>query len=141
MRLLSTGTIGAASSNNLSATLQAMSGQPPAAVAIYANFTYGAGGASVDAYVQTSFDGGTSSSTWVDIAQFHFTTSAAIRMFTVSRGAVTSIATPTDGALSANTAVDGFLGSHFRVKWTSSGTYTGATSLKIDLAPTKKLGA
>jgi hypothetical protein len=45
--------------------------------------------------------------------------------------AVTSIATPTDGTLADNTAVNGLLGSNLRVKLTTTGTYAGETSLVI----------
>jgi hypothetical protein len=132
MRILSTGAITAASSGNLSA-VAAVRGMLPDSLSIQANFTYGSGGTSVDAYVQTSFDGG---GTWMDIAEFSFTTSAAVKVFNLSRRtAVTTLATPTDGSLSANSAVDGFLGSQYRVKWTSVGTYGGGTSLVIDIAP------
>jgi hypothetical protein len=132
MRLLSTGTIAAASAGNLSAVATSQ-GPAPDSLAIQANFLYGSGGTTVDAYVQTSFDGG---GTWTDIANFHFTTSAARRLYNLSRlTSVTSIATPTDGSISNNTSVDGLLGSQFRVKWTTTGTYGGATSLAIDIAP------
>jgi hypothetical protein len=132
MRILSTGTITTASAGNLSAVATAQ-GPLPMSLSIQANFAYGSGGTSVDAYVQTSFDGG---ATWCDIAEFSFTTSAARRLFNLSRlTPVTSIATPSDGSLSANSVVDGFLGSQYRVKWTSVGTYGGATSLVIDIAP------
>jgi len=47
---------------------------------------------------------------------------------------VTTIATPTDGALTANTAVDGLLGVQWRVKWTTTGTYGAGTTLSIDVA-------
>ena len=46
----------------------------PESLVIQANFTYGSGGTSADAWVQTSLDGGT---TWTDIANFHFTTASA----------------------------------------------------------------
>ena len=131
MRLLSTGTIAAASAGNLSAVANAQ-GALPQNLTIHANFLYGSGGTSVDAYVQSSFDGG---SNWCDIANLHFTTSAARKVFHLQRGtSVTTQATPTDGSLASNTAVDGLLGSQYRVKWTSVGTYGGATSLAIDIA-------
>jgi hypothetical protein len=131
MRLLSTGTISTANTNLTSAVVTAQ-GPLPTSLAIYATFAYGSSGTAVDAYVQTSFDGGT---TWTDIAQFHFTTAAAKRMYNLSRSTVvSSIATPGDGALSSNTSVDGLLGSHYRVKWSSSGTYAGASSLAVDVS-------
>lgn len=135
MRILNTGTISTASSGNVTTSFSAVreksNAQFPASLTAYANFAYGSGGTSVDVYVQTSFDGG---GTWVDIANFHFTTSAGKRMYTLSASSVTSIATPTDGSLSANTSVNGFLGPIYRAKWTSVGTYGGATSLTVDLS-------
>ncbi len=100
---------------------------------IQANFTYGSGGTSVDAYVQTSADGGL---TWYDVAQFHFLTTSATKLYNLSnRTAVTAIATPTDGALASNTSVDGILGDRLRVKWSSTGTYAGGTNLTITAIP------
>jgi hypothetical protein len=96
---------------------------------LQANFVYGSGGTSVDAWIQSSADGGV---TWFDVANFHFTTSSLVKLYNLSnRTAVTSIATPTDGALSANTSVDGLLGDRLRVKWSSVGTYAGGTNLTI----------
>ena len=104
---------------------------PPRNVTVQANFAYGSGGTSVDAYLQTSLDAG---STWIDIAQFHFTTASARCIYNLS--SLTPVAaeyTPTDGTLAANTAKDGIVGPHLRVKYTSSGTYAGGTTLQIDV--------
>ena len=101
-------------------------------LAINADFAYGSGGTTVKAWVQTSLDGGV---TWMDIANFAFTTAAARRAYNLTNVAVTAIATPTDGTLADNTSVNGFLGTMFRVKYTTTGTYAGATSLKITAVP------
>lgn len=95
---------------------------------LHATFTRAGGGTTTQAYVQTSLDGGT---TWMDIACFAFATTTAKRAFHLTAAAVTSIATPGDAALTDNTAVNGFLGDQFRVKLTTVGTYTGASSLQI----------
>src|SRR5688572_33372293 len=95
---------------------------------LFANLVVAGGGTTAKAWVQTSLDGGL---TWADIANFAFTTSSAKRAYNLTNVAVTSIATPTDGTLTDNTAVDGLLGTHFRVKLTTTGTYTGATTFKI----------
>ena len=98
-------------------------------VLLQANFAYGAGGTSVDAYVQSTADGG---ATWYDVANFHFTTTAEVRLYNLrSQTPVTSIATPGSGALTANTSIDGLLGDQIRVLWTSVGTYTGASNLTV----------
>lgn len=95
---------------------------------LQAVITVAGGGTTAKAWVQTSLDGGTS---WVDIANFAFTTSTATRVYHLTAAAVTSIATPSDGTLADNTSVNGFLGDRFRVKLTTTGTYTGASSLVI----------
>ncbi len=103
---------------------------PARSVCVQATFTYGSGGTSVDAYLQTTLDGG---NTWIDIAQFHFTTASAQSVFNLSSlTAVTTQYTPTDGTLAANTAKDGILGRHFQVKVASVGTYAN-TTLRVDV--------
>lgn len=94
-------------------------------------FTYGSGGTSADAYLQTTFDGG---DTWVDVTNFHFTTASASKVVNLSSMTpVTTAVTPTDGSMTANTAQDGVLGSQFRVKYASAGTYAGGTTLKVNV--------
>jgi hypothetical protein len=80
-------------------------------LSLQANFTYGSGGTTAKAWVQTTFDQG---ATWVDIANFAFTTSSGRRLYHL---------TPV--------AVNGLLGSNLRVKLTTTGTYAGETSLVI----------
>lgn len=92
-------------------------------------FLYGAGGTAVKAYIQTSLDGGT---TWIDIMCFAFTTSAITKISKVSGEiALAANVTPGDGALTDNTILDGVIGDMLRVKYVSTGTYTGATSLAV----------
>jgi hypothetical protein len=77
----------------------------PATMTIQANFTYGSGGTSTDAYLQTSLDG---MNTWVDIAEFHFLVASARFIWTLESSLVAApvqITTPTDGAMTANTAL------------------------------------
>jgi hypothetical protein len=95
---------------------------------LQAIITVAGGGTTAKAWVQTSFDGG---ATWMDIANFAFTTSTAKRAYHLTNAAVTSIATPVDGTLADNTAVDGFHGPIYRVKLTTTGTYTGASTFVI----------
>ncbi len=103
----------------------------PRNLTIQGNFTYGSGGTSVDAYVQTSIDGGV---TWCDICNFHFTTSSARKIFNLnSQTSETTQVTPTDGSIASNSAQDGILGTMLRVKYQSSGTYGGTTTLAIDV--------
>lgn len=104
----------------------------PKNVLIQGNFTYGSGGTTADAYVQTTTDGG---ATWIDIANFHFTTSSLRKVFNLSSlTPVTTQATPSDGSLTANTAVDGLIGSQLRVKYVTTGTYAGGTVLAVTVS-------
>jgi hypothetical protein len=104
----------------------------PRNLCVQGNFTYGSGGTSADAWVQTSVDGGT---TWTDVCNFHFTTASARFLFNLSSlTPVTTEYTPTDGTLAANTAKDGIVGSRLRVKYTTVGTYAGGTALAVDVA-------
>jgi hypothetical protein len=100
-------------------------------LAVQANFAYGSGGTSVDVYLQSSFDQG---ATWCDIAQFHFGTSSLRSVYNLSSlTPVTSQVTCTDGGMTANNAQDGLIGSQFRIKYKSSGTYAGSTTLQVDV--------
>ena len=104
----------------------------PSSIAIQANFVYGSGGTSVDAYIQTSMDAGP---TWVDIANFHFTTASLRALYNLnSQTPVTTQYTATDGSLSINTSKDGLVGPLYRVKLVSVGAYAGVTNLQIDVS-------
>lgn len=95
-----------------------------------ATFTYVASSAtSAKAYVQTSFDGGT---TWFDIACFAFTTATLDKVAAVTTQVAATHATPADGALADNTVANGLIGGRLRVKFVSVGTYGAGTILKID---------
>jgi hypothetical protein len=130
-------TITAALTAQLSPVVQLVDGSPRNLL-VQGNLTYGtSGGTTIDAWVQSSIDGGAS---WCDMCNFHFTTASARKVFNLSsQTPVTTIATPTDGSLAANTAVDGIVGTQLRVKWTSAGTYVGATVLSVDVNTTRAL--
>jgi hypothetical protein len=99
-------------------------------LAVIAKFLYGAGGTTVDAYLQTSINGGAS---WIDIMEFNFTTAAATKVSAVSTAvALAAVAVPGDGALTVNTILNGLLGDRLRLKYVTVGTYSGATSLAVD---------
>jgi hypothetical protein len=97
---------------------------------VEAIFLYGAGGTTVKAWIQTSFDGGT---TWVDIINLPFTTAAASKTAAVSTSvtAGTAPVAVTDGTAADSAIVNGVLGDRVRVKYVTTGTYTGATSLAV----------
>lgn len=94
-------------------------------LAIFANFTYGSGGTTCAAIVQTTFD----DVNWVDIARFDFLLASASKVANLSAElskAVTSVA-----ALGAEGVLDGILGAKLRAKVTSTGTYAGNTSVAV----------
>lgn len=96
---------------------------------VEAIFLYGAGGTTANAYVQTSIDG----VTWCDIMNFSFTTAAASKVSAVTTNIAptTQAQAPTDGALGADAVIQGRLGKSLRVKYVTTGTYSGATSLAV----------
>jgi len=97
------------------------------------NLTYGAGGTTIKAWIQTSLDNGDS---WNDIANFAATTASFRRVFNLyAMTPVTTINTPTDGTLADNSAVDGIIGEMIRAKVTTTGTYSGGTTVKINAIP------
>ena len=102
---------------------------------IEANFVFGSGGTTVDAWLQTSLDGGNN---WIDIAQFAFLVTSLRKIHTVVMPAVVATrtnVTPLDGTLGDNLIQDGILGDHLRVKLTTVGTYAGGTTLDINVVP------
>ena len=132
MTILLNVTITTAVTAVVTTTEQFRDGNPESAI-IQGTFTYGSGGTTADAWVQTSVDEG---GTWIDVANFHFTTANARFLYNLSAlTAITAEATPTDGSLAANTSKDGFLGPLWRVKYTTTGTYAGGTVLRVDVAP------
>jgi len=77
-------------------------------------------------------DGG---DTWIDVANFHFTTGSASLIYSLSSATpVTTEYTPTDGLLDANTSVDGIIGNLWRMKPVTTGTYADGTVLCVDTA-------
>jgi hypothetical protein len=120
----------AAETSTVSNNIVCHDGVPKNAV-IQASFTYGSGGTTLKAWVQTSLDYGM---TWCDIYCFSVTQTSVVNVINLSAlTAVTAPYVPTDGALAANTAKDGILAPMFRVKTTSTGTYAANTTLRIDL--------
>jgi hypothetical protein len=69
MTMLLNQTITGALSAQLSGTLQTRGALYPDSLIIKGNLTYGSGGTTIDVWVQTSLDGGTS---WNDVANFHW---------------------------------------------------------------------
>lgn len=101
----------------------------PASLTLQATFTYGSGGTTADAWVQTSLDGG---STWCDVAHFAFTTASLRSVTSVTSLKSFAQGAATDGTLAAGTVNDGLFGPLWRVKYTTAGTYAGGTTLRVD---------
>lgn len=96
---------------------------------VEAILTVAGGGTTCKVWIQTTLDGG---ATWIDIMNFAFTTSSASKVSSVvATTALAAAATPGDATLGDNLIVSGLLGSQFRAKYTTTGTYTGATTLKV----------
>ena len=91
------------------------------------NFSYGSGGTSVNAWLQTSLDGGT---TWCDaVALGQLTTASARVVGSLISSASYALTAATDGALTAGTLNNGLFGPLRRVTYTSIGTYAGNSAL------------
>ncbi len=103
-------------------------------LACEAIFVYGSGGTNATAYVQTSYDQGT---TWVDLMAFQFTTATLSKIASISSDVIFNAATtytpitPTDGTLPVNTCVQGVFGDRLRLKYVTTGTYGGTTTLAV----------
>ena len=96
------------------------------AVSLVAILSYGSGGTTAVAVVQTSVDGGT---TWYDVARFDFATSSETKVANLS--GLLSKAVTAYAALSANSVFDGILGDRLRCVITTTGTYAGGTTLSV----------
>ena len=127
--LLPQTTIAAAAANVLSSELVL----PPdiANVMVFFDFNYGAGGTDITVFLQTSIniDG---TDTWVDIVSFNATTSAKENIYNLNAGTVVTTAhVPLDATMTDNTSVSGIIGDKLRVKYTSTGTYSGTTNIEV----------
>lgn len=81
---------------------------------------YGSGGSTINVYLQTSLDGGT---TAIDIANRSWTTASETKVMNFFTDLAVTAFTPTDGALTANTEKNGILGNRLRLKIVVTGTY------------------
>lgn len=99
-------------------------------VALYADYTNtGVGGTSIDARLQTSFDGGL---TWCDIINCQVLAATLRKLGAVNKFiAAAAPAAPTDGTLAANTINNGLIGSKFRLKLAIVGAYLAADTYKV----------
>ena len=113
--------------------IRAQSGEapPPTAITAQKTFATATGGTTLDTYLQTSFDGG---ATWSDVVHFAQDVTTATRAV-AGVSAVSTAAAPTaatDAAQTVNTINQGTFGSLWRVKYVTTGTYTGG-NLRVDV--------
>ena len=100
-------------------------------LAVQSVFVRAGGGTTTDVFIQTSLDNG---STWIDIMQFALATPTVTKMAAVrSSIAMAANVTPSDGALTDNTILDGLIGDRLRAKTVVVGTYSGASSLALNV--------
>ncbi len=91
------------------------------------NFTYGSGGTTIKATIESSLDQGL---TWVEVARLALATASEENLVNLSGlTAVSTVYTP--AALSDDTVKDGILGERWRAKIITTGTYAGNTSLSL----------
>lgn len=89
------------------------------AVTIRGQLAYGSGGSSFKAWVQTSLDNGEN---WQDVCCFAGTTASFVKEFNISGlTPVTTAYTPTQAAMSDDSAKDGIVGSQWRCVISTSG--------------------
>ena len=97
------------------------------ALYVFANFIYGSGGTNAKFWVQTSFDGGL---TWADVVNFAFLVASLSKVAKIVP--VNVVPTDvTDATLADNTIGAAPPGFKWRVKYTTTGTYAGNTSIRI----------
>lgn len=84
----------------------------------------GAGGTSIDAYVQTSFDDG---QTWWDIINLQVLVATVTKSAMVKKSIGSAVrAAAVDKSLAANSLFDGFFGDKFRIALVIVGAYNAA---------------
>jgi len=95
-------------------------------LSVQVNFVYGSGGTTAKIWVQTSHDGG---ATWSDIMSFAFLVASLRKVSSVCTfiAPTAQAFVQTDGTLADDTVIQGTLGSIFRLKYTTTGTYAGTT--------------
>ena len=96
-------------------------------VIIHSNFDYGSGGTDFEAEVSTSLDGGT---TWVEV-YVHAGTTADERKVVVLKSAAVAAYDGTT-AVADDALKDGIIGTLWRCRVTTNGTYA-ATTFRVDI--------
>ena len=112
---------------SVSGTIELPVPQQVGLLCMLSKFTYGSGGTTAKFWLQTSFDNGT---TWADVMNHAYTTASLTKIGVNTFGNVTP-ANVTDATLADNTQNTGLLGDRFRIKYTTTGTYAGNTTIDI----------
>lgn len=102
-------------------------------ISLESSMLVGTGGSTIKVWIQTSIDGG---ATWFDIANFAYVNTAGRKLSTVQMFPSTPFTAgtaPTDATLADNTVLTGIIGDRFRSKMTTTGTYSGGTSIQVDM--------
>ncbi len=124
--LLPTTTITAAVTGTLGRALEIR--RAAKALLLEAAFVYGSADTTLKLWAQTRVLGGT----WRDIANFAFATTTATKWSAVYVYTALAAATAvSDAALGDDTILNGFIGDEIRVKYTSTGTYAGDTTITL----------
>lgn len=90
------------------------------AATIEVGFSYGSGGTNAKVMIDTRLDG----ANWIEVARLAFATTSAIKIINLS--GLTPRTTPVSpSVLSDDTCLDGILGSEWRARRTTTGTYAG----------------
>lgn len=100
-------------------------------ISLEAKFVRAGGGTTCKVWVQTSLDNGV---TFFDIAAFAFTTTSGNKVHAVRidpATALTPATVPASATLADDTVLNGILGNKFRCLLTTTGTYTGASSIEV----------
>ncbi len=95
---------------------------------VLSKFVYGSGGTTLKLWIQTSYDNGV---TWNDVISHAFTTASLTKVSAVNCYVAPAAqgGAQTDGTLADNTAINGLLGDRIRLKYTSTGTYAGSSTI------------
>lgn len=126
--LLANTALAAAVANQASAAVTGLQGVRYAA--LEAKFVRAGGGTTCKVWVQTSLDDGV---TFFDIACFAFTTTTANKLHVVRMDPPTAftVATVPASATLADDTVIHIIGDRLQVLYTTTGTYTGASSVEV----------
>lgn len=127
--LLASTTLAAAVANQASSPILGLTGM--VSVALEAKFVRAGGGTTCKVWIQTSLDDGVS---WFDVACFAFTTSSGNKLHSVVAvpgTAMTPATVPASATLADDTVLNGVLGDRLRVLYTTTGTYSGASSIEV----------